>query len=74
MIELLKQGFVIVIKHPTNPNYTPTAFYYGNGKIWFHNTEAGTGEHPTFQTNKAIKNHIRNMLNEGFVVILSNPQ
>lgn len=61
------------VKHPTDPNYAPTLFYYSNDKIWIHNTAAGTFEHPTIQTNRAIKNHIRNMLDEGFEVKLSNP-
>ena len=73
MIELLKQGFVIEIKHPTNHNYTPTIFQWRNGKIWFFNMEAGTGEHPTIQTNKAINKHIRSMLNEGFDVRITKP-
>lgn len=74
MINLLKSGYVMEVKHPTNPNYAPTVFYYRNRKIWFSNPEAGTGEHPVFKTNKALMNHVRNMLNQGFAVQLSNPQ
>lgn len=62
------------IKHPTNPNYTPTAFYYRNGKIWVHNIEAGTFEHPTIQTNQTLTKHVRRMLDEGFEVRFTNPK
>ena len=74
MITLLKSGYVMEVKHPTNPNYTPTVFYFRNGQIWFHNREAGTGQHPTIQTNLTLKKHIRNMLEEGFEVRFTKPQ
>lgn len=71
-LDILKARNTITVLHPTNKNYTPTRFEMINGKIWFFNDEAGSGEHPTLQTEEALKKHFNNMLFLGFRLEIQN--
>lgn len=71
-IDLLKAGNTITVSHPTNKNYAPTRFEMIKGKIFFFNPEAGSGEHPTLQTETALKAHFNNMLYLGFKLVIQN--
>lgn len=71
-LEILKARNTITVLHPTNKNYTPTRFELINGKVNYFNSEIGHGEHPTLQTEEALKTHFENMLDLGFRLEIQN--
>ena len=67
--KLLKKGYRITID-TTDTEYTPTVFYMDDGNIWLINEIFYRPiPHPTF-TKETFNEHIEQMLEEGFAIII----
>ena len=65
--QIIKAGKKLTVD-TKGTGYTPTTFFYKDGKIWLKNRELGTFPHPTFN-GQTFNNHIAEMLKEGLNII-----